>query len=203
MSRNTPVTLSILAAAYTMLAACTIIRPDSATQFDFGPLRTAHYSESLPALPPLGVEEVSAPAWLDRSSIVFRLDYANAQQPRVYSQSRWAAPPPQLIEQRLKARIAQAGGAVLPVSEASGNAPVLRIEVNEFAQVFAAPQKSVGHVGMRASLFDDRNLIAQKTFVRQSPAPSPDAAGGAKALAAASDAAISDIIVWLDTLRSK
>ena len=52
-------------------------------------------------------------------------------------------------------------------------------------------------IAVRASIFDGRTLLAQKTFVRDWPAPTPDAAGGARALADASDAVIGELMLWL------
>jgi cholesterol transport system auxiliary component len=44
-------------------------------------------------------------------------------------------------------------------------------------------------------------LLAQRSFIAQQPAPSPDAAGGVRALTAASDRVLSEIAQWLSTLR--
>ena len=38
-------------------------------------------------------------------------------------------------------------------------------------------------------------------FAARRPAPSADAAGGVKALAAASDAAIDELVAWVDATR--
>jgi cholesterol transport system auxiliary component len=111
-------------------------------------------------------------------------------------------PPTQLFAQRLKSRIAQAGGAALPASDGAANVPVLRIEADDFMQIFDAPGQSNAHVGLRAALFNGRTLVAQKAFAKQAPAPSPDAAGGARALAAASDAIITDMMTWLASVPS-
>jgi cholesterol transport system auxiliary component len=131
----------------------------------------------------------------------FRLTYADDLQPRVYSQSRWAAEPGELIEQRLKWQITRAGGVALPASSGAADVPVLRMEIQDFTQVFSSPQQSTGQLILRASVFDGRSLVAQKTFIRQVAAPTADAAGGAKALAMASDAVIAEIIIWLSRLH--
>lgn len=170
--------------------------------YDFGPLRSMPSTPSLPALPPVSVAEVGMPAWLDSSMMFYRLSYANEQQPRPYANSRWTMPPAQLFGQRLKSRMAQAGGTVLSASDGAANVPLLRIEADEFAQIFDTPQQSVARVRVRAALFDGRRLIAQKTFAKQFPAPSADAAGGARAMADASEAVITDMMVWLTTLPS-
>jgi cholesterol transport system auxiliary component len=185
---------------------CTVIgKQEQATLYDLGPTHTkpANPTGALPALPPISIADIGAPAWLDSRSIFFRLNYANEQQPRPYAESRWTMTPAQLLSQHLKSRIASAGG--VPLSDADGtlNVPVLRIETDDFTQNFDAPGQSSGQVGLRASVFKGRKLLAQKTFLRQAPAPSADAAGGTKALAVASDAALTELIAWLGTLDLK
>jgi cholesterol transport system auxiliary component len=112
-------------------------------------------------------------------------------------------PPGELLQQHMKSRIAQAGGAVLSPAAASPSVPVLRIEADDFTQIFSGPAQSIGQVSLRASVFRERTLVAQRSFVHQAPAPAADAAGGARALANASDAAIGDLIVWLASLNLK
>lgn len=197
--------LSVLA----ILSACSVVsRPDAAMLYDLGPLRTqaassTQTSQPLASLPPLSIADVQVPAWLDSSLIFYRLNYANEQQPRPYAQARWSMPPGQLLQQHLKSRLAAAGGAVLSPSAAAANVPVLRIEADDFTQVFSSPTQSTGQVSLRASVFRERTLIAQRSFVRQAPAPAADAAGGVRALADAGDAALGDMIAWLATLNLK
>jgi cholesterol transport system auxiliary component len=108
--------------------------------------------------------------------------------------------PAALVTQRLKARLSQAGGVV--VSPGDGvNLPVLRVDLDDFTQTFLDEQHSEARVALRASLFRGRTLLAQKSFLRQAPAPSADAAGGVAAFSAAADSAINDIIVWLAAAR--
>lgn len=181
-----------------LLAGCALPRPESATLYDLGPLRPL---AAAPALPAMSVADVAAPGWLDRPLMFYRLNYQDGQQPRAYAHSRWIMPPAQMIAQRVKARIAQAGGTVLPASDGALNLPLLRIEADDFTQVFDAPGRSVGRVALRASLFKGRVLVAQKSFVGEAPAPSADAGGGARALAAAGDAAIAEMMQWLASLK--
>jgi len=129
--------------------------------------------------------------------MLYRLDYVNDMQPRSYAGSRWSMPPAQLLEQRLKARLAQAGTVVLSGSEGANTLPVLRIEVDEVMQHFSSAQQSRAQLGLRATLFNGRTLLAQKSFQQHAPAASADAAGGARAMANASDALIDELIVWL------
>ena len=81
----------------------------------------------------------------------------------------------------------------------------LQLELHEFSQVFDAPGTSVGLVRVLATVAspgaDGAPMLAQRSFIAQQPAPSPDAAGGVRALTAASDVVLSDIAQWLSTLR--
>lgn len=189
-----------LSATTMLLIGCALQRPESATLYDLGP---AHPIAAAPSLPAMSVADVAAPSWLDRPLMFYRLNYQNDQQPHAYARSRWVMPPAQMITQRVKMRLAQAGGTVLPASDGALNMPLLRIEADEFMQVFDAPGHSVGRVSLRASLFKGRLLIAQKSFSSQVPAANADAGGGARALAAASDAAIADMMQWLNTVQQK
>ncbi|RJG04873.1 ABC transporter [Noviherbaspirillum cavernae] len=180
-----------------LLAGCATKGPQY-TLYDFGSLKTA--SAPLPALAPVSISDARAPAWLDSTQMYFRLNYANDQEARAYAISRWSMPPPQLFTQRLKARIAQAGGTALTASDGATNVPVLRIELDDFTQVFEAPGQNAARIGVRAALFNGRALVAQRSFVKQLPASSADAAGGARALADAGDAVIAEMMAWLATL---
>lgn len=178
-------------------------RQEAPALFDLGPVRTVQGGDAGAALPPLSVAEVMTPAWLDGPMIYYRLAYANDQQPRPYANSRWSMPPARLFNQRLKSRLAQAGGVVLSAGDGASNTPVLRIEADDFTQTFQSAGQSSGQVAMRASVFNGRTLLAQKTFIREASAPSADAAGGVRALASAGDAVIADMMVWLGTLPLK
>lgn len=202
MKRIVPLALALLLAAGALLAGCATGRSASAALYDLGPL-PAQQSDALPALPPIAIADVQVPAWLDSTLFYYRLHYANERQPRAYAQARWTMTPAQLLQQRLKARIAQHGGVALAASHGALNVPILRIEADDFAHHFATPQQSSGHVALRASVFRGRTLLAHRNFRRQVPAPSADAEGGAQALASASDAAIADMIAWLGTLNLK
>lgn len=201
MKKFTRLLLILLGCA---LAAGCATRSEPLALYDFGPLRADHANGSNPGgLPPLSVAEIGAPAWLDSQQMYFRLSYASQQQTRPYANSRWSMPPAQLFGQRLKARIAQAGGVVLSATDGAAGLPVLRLDADDMIQNFDAASHSTAQLSLRASVLSGRNLIAQKTFSRQAIAPSADAAGGAAAMAAASDALIDDMLVWLAGLPKK
>ncbi len=202
MKKIIPIAFLVLACAGCTLVGAGIAKTDLPSLYDFGPLHTPADTKAATSLPPLGVAEVNTPAWLDSPMMYYRLSYANVQQPRPYAGSRWVMPPGQLFGQRLKARIAQAGGVVLGATDGAANVPVLHIDADEFAQSFDSPTQSKATLSLRASLFNGRSLVAQKTFTQQAPAPSADAAGGARALSAAADAAIADMMNWLAALSA-
>jgi cholesterol transport system auxiliary component len=142
------------------------------------------------------VHDVVAPSWLDSQLIHYRLAYQDAARPQAYADSRWVMSPAALFTQRLRGRLAASGGGiVLPGDPARVN-HALRVELEEFAQVFDAPGKSRAVVLLRASVLGNRSLVAQKSFSLERPASTPDAEGGVRALIGASDEAIELIAVW-------
>jgi cholesterol transport system auxiliary component len=190
---------SLALAAGLLLNGCASSNPESVSQYDLGPVR----AQTALALPAISVAEVKAPAWLDSQSMFYRLNYANEQQPRSYANSKWTMPPAQLFVERLKSRLAQSGGVVVPASDGALNLPTLHVEADDFSQVFDSASQSSVRVAIRASLYDGRFLREQKMFVQQIPSTSADARGGAAALAAASDAIINEMAVWLANLPPK
>jgi cholesterol transport system auxiliary component len=130
----------------------------------------------------------------------YRLSYADALQARSYANSRWTANPLQMMTQRLKTRIAQSGAKVLSETDASSGIPILRIDVDEFIHNFSGVAQSEGQVALRASVFQGHALVDQRSFARTT-AGGADAAGGARALAASTDAIAADIVAWLGTLN--
>ena len=89
---------------------------------------------------------------------------------------------------------------------ATATAPaLLRIELEEFSQLFESPTASTGLLRLRATAVQPspqgERLMGQRSFIVQRPAPSADAAGGVRALTAATDAAVEEIDQWLQQLR--
>lgn len=196
MKRSTLVLLAGLA-----LTACGLPPRAAAPQlYDFGP-PTAVGGASAPGAPALVLRVQAGPA-LEGAAMLYRLAYADAHQVRAYSQSRWMAPPAELLQQRLRAGLGQ--HYALAPSE-TGGVRVLTIELEEFSQVFSAPADSHGLLRLRATLVQaapgGERLLGQRVLQLQQPAASPDAPGGVRALAGASDAAVAELVQWLQTLR--
>ena len=191
----------ILAAALALtLSACASQKGLPTTQFDFGPA-TAAQAQAQGMLGAVVVTDVTGSSALDSERMFYRLSYADPLQARAYANSRWTANPLQLLTQRFKTRLAQAGARVLSETDAASGIPLLRIDVDEFIHDFGGVSQSTGVVAVRASVFQGHTLVDQKSFRQAVAAPSADATGGARALAASTDAVAADIVAWLGTLN--
>jgi cholesterol transport system auxiliary component len=197
-------TFSALAVAL-LLAGCASNKAQESTTFDFGPTApTQQQAASAPAgMPALVVMDATGPAALENERMYYRLNYADALQARTYANSRWASNPLQMLTQRIKTRLAQSGMKVLSATDASTGVPLLRVEVDDFVHGFSGVAQSEGQLTLRASLFNDHRLLDQRSFTRSTSAPSADAAGGARALAASTDAIAADILAWLATVDTR
>jgi len=185
--------LAALAAA-ALVAACAG-NPASINdiRYDLGPPPSTTVSGSLP---PLKVLEVNAPPQLDNDGILYRLS-ADAQRTSRYAHSRWTMSPARLLTMRLRTSLGE-HATVLSGGDAV-QAPMLKIELDQFEQVFDSATESSGVLMARATLIRSGKVIAQRVFVARAPAVSPDAAGGVRALAAASDDFVGQLGAWLGT----
>ena len=193
-------------------------KPTRATLYDFGPGALSTPGRASPAagaeLPPLAIADIATSGGaLDNQAVLYRLGYTDAQQLRPYSQARWSMPPAQLVRQRLRERMSQRRvvfnareGVALNRSQ-NANLLMLRLELEEFSQLFSAPDASVGLIRLHATLINvtpsGERLIAQRNLAVQRPAPSADASGGVRALTAATDAAIDELNQWLQQMQAR
>jgi cholesterol transport system auxiliary component len=171
-----------------LMGGCSLIPKNDApsvTVYDFGPPAAG----AAPARAPV-IQPVTVPPWLEGRRIDYRLDYRDASQRASYRDSRWAADAAALVTERLRQRAARAGEQV--------GAQTLRVELEEFCHVFASPQASRGLVVLRANIVDAATgqSLRRRVFEASVDAPSADAAGGAHALAQATDRAIEDVLGW-------
>lgn len=183
--------LALLAAGSLLSACAGNTAALSDVRYDLGPVAPASAQGTLP---PLKVLDVNAPPPLDNDGFMYRLGDASLQSGR-YATSHWTTSPARLLTQRLRAALA-AHASVLTGADAVP-APVLRIDLDQFEQVFDNATESSGVVSARATLIQDGKVIGQHTFLARAPASTPDAAGGARALAFASDQLVSQISAWL------
>ena len=186
-------------------------KPVRPTLYDFGPgsVVLVEPATQLAALPALALDDITTSGGaLDNTALLYRLAYTEVHALRPYAYARWSTPPAQLVRQRLREQLSlrrpvfnardgvavnRSGGAVLPLR--------LRLELEEFSQLFTAPDASVGVIRLRATLVEvtpaGEKFIGQRSVVVQHPAPTADAPGGVRALTAATDTAIEELDQWL------
>lgn len=128
---------------------------------------------------------VSARSWLNDTSMHYRLVYSDDMRTRTYAYARWLAPPAELIGQRLRQRLSQ-GGAVV-----NGPGHDIEIELEEFTQIFESATNSTGRVSVQVRILG--SSVSTATFSEEANAPTPDAAGGVRALSQATDTLITRI----------
>lgn len=194
---RSPLRLLIAFALAAMLAACSSTDKKPDTLFDLGPSAPRADGRTDAPLPALVVTDATGSAALESERMYYRLNYADAMQARAYANSRWSTNPLEMVTLRLKTRLAQTGAKVLEPTDAATGVPILRVQVDDFMHAFSSASQSTGVVVVRASLFRGHAMVDQKTFTRASPAPSADASGGARALAASMDGIADDIAGWL------
>ena len=143
-----------------------------------------------PAVLPSQIE-VRAPSWLATSAMQYRLDYRQPAQRQVFAESRWAAPPAEMLERRLFQ-------ALSAPSSTSGGCR-LRLEVDEFTQAFEAPEASTAVIVARAEVLPPRgeNALARRMFELREPASSADAKGGVTAFRKAGERLTAEIAGWM------
>jgi cholesterol transport system auxiliary component len=185
------------------LVACAVPTQRAAAPllYDFGVRPAVAAAPATGTLPALALTVQATPV-LDGSAMLYRLAYADGQQLRSYSQARWAMPPAELVLQRLREGLSNQYTVLRP---GEGAQRVLQLELEEFSQVFETAERSQGELRLRATvrqrLASGERLLAQRSVVLQRPAPSADAAGGVRALSAATDAAVLELAQWLQTVR--
>lgn len=192
-----------------LVAGCSSILPDKPVReimYDFGPGLAADAAPALPTGAPLVLPEVEVSGSLDGPAMLYRLGYDDPNRLWPYAYARWSAPPGQLLRQRLRESLGRTrpvldSAAAASLARRGTAAPVMRVELEEFSQQFDSPTQSKGVIRVRCTLLENtpggERVVAQRSFVAQQPAPTPDASGGVRALTAATDAVAADIAAWL------
>jgi len=146
----------------------------------------------------LRVIEVRTPSWLATPAMQYRFTYAPSSGRGTYADSRWVAPPAELLELALKRRIVAHAGQ----TQAAGCRLV--IEVDEFIQAFDAPNASRALLEVRAALFAPHGdvVLARRAF-SQAPPAGADARSGVAAFGSAAAQLAGDVAGWLNGLASE
>lgn len=194
-----------------VLSGCSLPRtPTAKTTYDLGPLPIAMGEPSPRSATtvsqtawgpqaPLRLAATTAPAALASTEMGYRLVYAQPLQPRTYTLARWSMAPAQLVHQRLQSALLADGWQLSTYP--GPDTPELQVDMDGFEHVFDTADHSVGRVLWRVSLRQGQATLAQTRIAAQAPAPTPDAAGGAQALATATDSATAQVRAWLAAQR--
>lgn len=198
MRKNRPLAAALAACALLALGGCAGTASNRMTSavYDFGqPARSGAENAGTDGLSGRLALDVRGAPWLDGTGIDYRLAYGDPLRRSQYADSRWAAPPALLLAQQLRRRIGFAA-----VDSVAADC-VLRVELQEFSQVFSTPLASQGVLQGQVSLIDGkRRLIAGQALNIERPAPTPDAAGGVQALVAAGEELGKQLADWLNRL---
>jgi cholesterol transport system auxiliary component len=184
-----------------LLAACggnvPITEP---ARYDFGSL-AAKATEAGPASRiPIAAVDVQSASWLSGPAMHFRLAYAEPLRRRSFAESRWAAPPAELLEAFLKRRI------VFGQDDFNGTGCRLQLVLDELEQRFDDPRRSEVVLEARALLTPLRGgeMLSRRAFLIRKPAAAADARAGAAAARDAVQMLAGDIGTWLgDVAREK
>ncbi len=133
------------------------------------------------------VGQVRASAPFDGTDMRYRLAYRELAELHAFAQSRWAAPPAELLRKHF----------VRAVEPSPGARCTLDIEVNEFTQVFATPDTSDALIELRVLLASGSGRVAEKTMRVTTPGAAASALQGANAMARATEDAIGRIAAWV------
>ena len=162
----------------------------SVAYYDLGAVQPAPNNRIVASLRSIDVFAVS---WLDSSAMQYRLLYAANQRRQNFAESRWVAPPAELIGHALRKRmlLGEAGGACR-----------LRVDLDEFAQVFDSASTSRVVLDARVQLVEPTGseILARRSFSLSRPAASADAGSGAAALTGAVEAFSTELHDWLGGL---
>lgn len=178
-----------------LLAGCSLIQPaPPVVTYDLGPYVGAPATAA--RLPKLRVGQIEGPDWLDGTALLYRLQYTQAERLQPYATQRWITSPLRLIDDRLRDAVAARGSLA---ARGDPGVATLSLDVLDFEQVFESASMSRGVVRVRATVYRG-TVIGQKTFFVEQPAATADGAGGVKALASATDAAVVAVLDWVATL---
>lgn len=183
----------LLLAAATTLCACTALAPPPVAQtvYDLGVPRGAQRKVAgwMPA-----TVEVGAPSWLANSSMQYRRDYLGLASREAYADSRWAGAPGEMLTRFLSSRLATDG--------AQATRCRLRVELDEFVQVFDAPAASRAAMRTRVALLATRDgrPLARHVISVEVAADGADARTGVRAHRDAVHRLADELIVWMDGL---
>lgn len=139
------------------------------------------------SMPPVALRDVRAVQPFDGAAMYYRLAYRDGAELVAFAQSRWAAPPGELVRKQL-ARATRAGTPRC----------TLEIEVQEFSQVFSAQDASIAQLELVATLGAPSDNVETRALRISEADAGSSAAQGAKAMQRAVTHAIAELVQWID-----
>lgn len=187
MRHTTP--MALLTAA-SLLAGCALTPPAPSRQvYDLGPTRAASTPATLVAW---RIADVTASPSATGEGIAYRLGFQQAQRLEHYRDSQWAAPPAELLTQRLRESLVAPAGC-------RPSAPgLLAVHLDAFEQVFSSPGQSQVLLRVHANLWPANPALPahQRHWRLERSSPSADAEGATRALSQAVDDWLPQIADW-------
>lgn len=152
----------------------------------------------------LRIERVGAPAWLNSRDMYYQLDYSDDQRLSAYSESRWVASPPRLLEHLLREGTAGEWKAVVGPDNPAPADYTLQVYLLDFEQDFKNERHSDAVLSARVTLARNNPaaVVAQRSFAYRLPAPQPNAGGGAEALSRAGHRLVVSVDRWLEDIMA-
>jgi cholesterol transport system auxiliary component len=201
MTRTSPVLSClfrrIVAAAWVtlVLAGCggLQLQPRQLAVYDLGLGERSMLSPALATeLAPAQIVFVTPP-WLESDAMQYRLAWSDPARRRAFAESRWVSAPASMLELVLE--------RTLRPDAASGRCR-LRVDLDEFVQVFSTAERSEIRIVLRAGLLPPRSdlALATREFGLVEPAPSANASGGARAFRVGAQRLGAELSDWISTL---
>lgn len=148
----------------------------------------------------LQLAPVSASPWLDTDAYQYHLLYQNPQMLLSYRDARWVGTPAAMIDARLLQQLqrSHAWKAVLSGQSSAAAQYVLQVQLTNFVVNFSAAQAGKALVAGTATLVNahDYQVIAQQQFTESVALSTASAAGGASAMAKASNDFVNAVTDW-------
>lgn len=176
-----------------LLTACVgNVQMAEVAQYDLGNLSVRENNSRIP----ITEVDVQAASWLSGQAMYFRLAYADSLRRQSYVESRWAAPPAELLEGFLKRRIV--------FGQTGSGAAGCRLElvIDEMEQRFDDPRISHVVLAVRAQMAPRRTaeILARRVFHIQKPAALPVARGGVAAAREAVQTLADELGGWMNEI---
>lgn len=181
--------VSMLAATLLLAACGGNLRTAEVARYDLGRLAGSWGGSRVP----VAAVEVRAASWLAGPAMHFRLAYSEPLRRQSYAESRWAAPPAELLEAFLARRI------LFGQPDSGARGCRLQLVLDELEQRFDDPQNSTLVLDVRATLTPARGgeVLSKRAFQIHKAAAAPTASAGVAAAGEAARALADELGRWL------